>query len=363
MWEAAEVAAHQQAGLLCGITDVNRLGQSRPTMCQHDLERSRGSGAPSAGTPSRSTVTTSTRSSRARGGARDDGPADDDCRAHVQGEGSLVRRGQAELARQAAQEGRGRSAHAELEAQYVPAPPTRSRRLARSRSRRARRPSPDAEADCRAPAYKLATWWRRAKRTAPRLSGRRRRPRVVVLDADVKQLDVQREVREGVAGSVLPELHRRAGDGRRGDGARGTRRVPFPSTFACFLTRAYNFIRMAASHLNVKLAGSHAGVSIGEDGPSQMALEDLAMMRAAAEHDGAVPVRRGERGAARRARRVPRRARLHPDEPPEDAGHLRTRTRRSPSAGRRSSARARATAPPSSAPASPVFEALKAYDD
>ena len=47
------------------------------------------------------------------------------------------------------------------------------------------------------------------------------------------------------------------------------------------LSRAADFIRMAAiSHLNIKLAGSHAGVSIGEDGPSQMALEDLAMMRA-----------------------------------------------------------------------------------
>src|SRR5581483_4985269 len=56
---------------------------------------------------------------------------------------------------------------------------------------------------------------------------------------------------------------------------------PFPSTFACFLTRAADFIRMAAiSNVNVKLAGSHAGVSIGEDGPSQMALEDLAMFRA-----------------------------------------------------------------------------------
>ena len=61
--------------------------------------------------------------------------------------------------------------------------------------------------------------------------------------------------------------------------ARGA--IPFPSTFAAFLTRAYDFIRMAAiSNLNIKMAGSHAGVSIGEDGPSQMALEDLAMMRA-----------------------------------------------------------------------------------
>jgi transketolase len=56
---------------------------------------------------------------------------------------------------------------------------------------------------------------------------------------------------------------------------------PFASTFAAFLTRAYDFIRMAAvSRATIALSGSHAGVSIGEDGPSQMALEDLAMMRA-----------------------------------------------------------------------------------
>jgi transketolase len=56
---------------------------------------------------------------------------------------------------------------------------------------------------------------------------------------------------------------------------------PFASTFAAFLTRAYDFTRMAAvSRATIALSGSHAGVSIGEDGPSQMALEDLAMMRA-----------------------------------------------------------------------------------
>jgi transketolase len=56
---------------------------------------------------------------------------------------------------------------------------------------------------------------------------------------------------------------------------------PFASTFAAFFTRAYDFIRMAAiSRANIALCGSHAGVSIGEDGPSQMALEDLAALRA-----------------------------------------------------------------------------------
>ncbi len=57
--------------------------------------------------------------------------------------------------------------------------------------------------------------------------------------------------------------------------------VPFAATFAAFYTRAYDFIRMSAiSGANVRLCGSYAGVEIGADGPSQMALEDLAMMRA-----------------------------------------------------------------------------------
>jgi transketolase len=56
---------------------------------------------------------------------------------------------------------------------------------------------------------------------------------------------------------------------------------PFASTFAAFLSRAYDFVRMAAiSQADIRLSGSHAGVSIGEDGPSQMALEDLASFRA-----------------------------------------------------------------------------------
>src|SRR5438093_273500 len=111
--------------------------------------------------------------------------------------------------------------------------------------------------------------------------------------------------------------------------------VPFASTFAAFLTRAFDFIRMAAiSRANIRLCGSHAGVSIGEDGPSQMPLEDMAMMRAVhgrgrggagdrwpprgrrgsvgrgrARRRGPRGVRRRGRGAGGRALRAPRRAR------------------------------------------------------
>lgn len=58
-------------------------------------------------------------------------------------------------------------------------------------------------------------------------------------------------------------------------------KIPFASTFAAFFTRAADQIRMlGVSQQNVKLVGSHAGTSIGEDGPSQMALQDFAMFRA-----------------------------------------------------------------------------------
>ena len=56
--------------------------------------------------------------------------------------------------------------------------------------------------------------------------------------------------------------------------------IPFMATFAAFLTRAHDQVRMAAySFSNIKVCGSHVGVSIGEDGPSQMGLEDLALFR------------------------------------------------------------------------------------
>src|SRR5262249_13039814 len=63
--------------------------------------------------------------------------------------------------------------------------------------------------------------------------------------------------------------------------------TPFASTFAAFLTRAHDFVRMAAiGRANLNLTGSHAGVAIGQDGPSQMGLEDLGVFRAV--YDSAV---------------------------------------------------------------------------
>jgi transketolase len=105
--------------------------------------------------------------------------------------------------------------------------------------------------------------------------------RVVALDADVKNstfsdrfeaVAPDRFYQNFIAEQVMVGA-------AMGLAARGA--IPFPSTFACFLSRAADFVRMSAiSNVGIKLTGSHAGVSIGEDGPSQMALEDLAMYRA-----------------------------------------------------------------------------------
>jgi transketolase len=106
-------------------------------------------------------------------------------------------------------------------------------------------------------------------------------PRIVALDADVKNSTFSEKFE-----AVHPDRFYQFFIAEQvmigaamGLAARGA--IPFPSTFAAFLTRAADFIRMGAiSGVNVKLAGSHAGVSIGEDGPSQMALEDFALATA-----------------------------------------------------------------------------------
>ena len=109
-------------------------------------------------------------------------------------------------------------------------------------------------------------------------------PRIVVVDGDVKNStyteDAEKVAPERFLESYIAEQNMVGM--AMGLAARG--RIPFAATFACFLTRAYDFIRMATiSKLNIKLIGTHAGISIGEDGPSQMGLEDLAMMSAEPE--------------------------------------------------------------------------------
>ncbi len=106
-------------------------------------------------------------------------------------------------------------------------------------------------------------------------------PEVVVLDGEVSNSTYAEEFAKAYPDRFFEQYIAEQQLVAAAVGMSVRHRIPFASTFAAFFTRAYDFIRMAAiSRANVRLVGSHAGVSIGEDGPSQMALEDLAMMRA-----------------------------------------------------------------------------------
>lgn len=281
VWEAAASGAFFGLDNLCAITDVNRLGQSRATQYGHDLDqlavRWRAFGWHAIVVDGHDLVA-----------LRD---AFDEARA-TSGKPTMI------LAKTF--KGRGVSfiedkdgwhgkplkageetsrAIAELEKQLVDDKGSSFRIPAPSRPPAA---APAARPQVAAPTYAMGDLvaTREAFGTGITALGAVD-PRVVALDADVKnstfsdrfekafpdrfyQFFIAEQVMVGAA---------------MGLAARGA--IPFPSTFACFLSRAADFIRMAGiSGVGIKLAGSHAGVSIGEDGPSQMALEDLAMMRA-----------------------------------------------------------------------------------
>jgi transketolase len=144
-----------------------------------------------------------------------------------------------------------------------------------------RRPPSVASQPAAAPRYDLGTSvaTRKAYGTAlTRLEGQF--PLLVSLDAEVSNSTMAelfgKRVPERFFEMFITEQNMvevALGLSRRG-------KIPFVSTFAAFLTRAFDQIRMSQySQANIKFVGSHAGVSIGEDGPSQMALEDIAMFR------------------------------------------------------------------------------------
>jgi len=106
-------------------------------------------------------------------------------------------------------------------------------------------------------------------------------PRVVALDGDMKNSTFSQRIKEVDPGRYIECFICEQNMVGVGIGAAcRDRTVAFVSTFACFLTRAFDNLRMGViSQTNINVVGSHCGVSIGEDGPSQMALEDLSMFR------------------------------------------------------------------------------------
>ncbi|HKO03975.1 MAG TPA: transketolase [Candidatus Acidoferrales bacterium] len=106
-------------------------------------------------------------------------------------------------------------------------------------------------------------------------------PRIVAVDADVKNSTFAETLQKAFPDRLFQGYIAEQNMVSVGVGLAARGYTPFVATFACFLSRAYDQVRMAAiSRSHIKLCGSHCGVSIGEDGPSQMGLEDLAMFRA-----------------------------------------------------------------------------------
>ncbi|MCL5436901.1 MAG: transketolase [Candidatus Dependentiae bacterium] len=105
--------------------------------------------------------------------------------------------------------------------------------------------------------------------------------RVVCLDGDVKNSTYTEFFAERFPNRFIPCFIAEQNMASVAVGLAARGKIPFAATFAAFLSRAHDQIRMAAiGHAPLRLVGSHAGVSIGPDGPSQMGLEDMAMMRA-----------------------------------------------------------------------------------
>jgi transketolase len=105
-------------------------------------------------------------------------------------------------------------------------------------------------------------------------------PRILALDGDTKNSTYSEKLLKAHPEQFLEMFIAEQNMVGVAMGLASRGKIPFVSTFAAFLTRAYDQIRMAGvSRSNVKFCGSHAGVSIGEDGPSQMGLEDLAIFR------------------------------------------------------------------------------------
>ena len=281
VWEAAEVASFHKVDSLCAIVDVNRLGQSQPTMLQHEMEiyRQRWSSfgwnalvvdghdladllnafAEAKQTAGRPTVILA-RTFKGRGVSF----LEDKENWH----GKPLKPGQ-----------ETDQALAELRAQMqanagpapTPPPPARSQ---------AGFPPPQPMPGPRF-SQPLAT--REAFGQALAALGQAD-ARIAAVDGDVKNSTYTQDFEKVEKPRFVEGYIAEQNMAGMAMGLAAAGQIPYVSTFACFLTRAADFIRLAGlAQSNVKFVGTHAGVSIGEDGGSQMGLEDLALFRALPE--------------------------------------------------------------------------------
>ncbi|HMH52749.1 MAG TPA: transketolase [Candidatus Acidoferrum sp.] len=283
VWEAAQMAAHERLDHLVAIVDVNRLGQSGPTMVGWDVaayqRRFAAFGWRVIVVDGHDMVQVVVGLERARRTRQ--APTAVIART-VKGRGiEGIEDAEGWHGRPLPKE-RAEHAIAALEARLHHAPAPAVTRPVRRRAERARSEHAEEQAaPPRALGAEVAT--REAYGDALVRVGAVD-PRVLALDGDVKNSTYAERFKAAypdrfVEGYIAEQNMVGAATGLA---ARG--HVPFVSTFACFFTRAADQIRMAGiSGSNVKFCGSHAGVSIGEDGASQMGLEDLALFRAVPE--------------------------------------------------------------------------------
>jgi transketolase len=276
IWEALDKAAYYKLANLIAIFDINRLGQRGPTEHEWDTETYR-----------RRVTAFGARALVIDG---HDLAAID--RALAQAGDLSGQQPTVILARTL--KGKGFSEVEDKEGWHGrPLPPEMAERavieLGGERNLLVRGPGPAAVADrppatdaeVKLPAYDLGQKVATRKAYGDALAALGVRPDVVAMDGEVSNSTFADEF-----AAKYPERYfemfiaeQQLVAAAVGFSVRGFR--PFASTFAAFFTRAYDFIRMAAiSQANIRLSGSHAGVEIGADGPSQMALEDLAMLRA-----------------------------------------------------------------------------------
>jgi transketolase len=273
VWEAAEAAAFHETGNLTAILDLNRLGQRGPTMhgWQADVFRNR------AEAYGWTAIEIDGHDVRAIDRAYRDAVADDRPTLII----ARTTKGHGVSFLSDHEGWHGKAVPADQEEQAIaelggvrdlvvtPPSPPEFRPLEVDTLRAAPAPTYDTPVATRKVFGDALAW----------LAGHR--PDLVVLDGEVGNSTYTEEF-EKVAPERFLQMYiaEQCMLGAQ-TGLQALGKTAFAATFAAFLTRAYDQIRMGAiSRANLRISGSHAGVSIGEDGPSQMALEDLAMFRA-----------------------------------------------------------------------------------
>jgi transketolase len=271
VWEAMEIASHYRVRNLAAILDMNRLGQRGPTMLQWDADayaaRAESFGWRVLGVDGHDVAEID----GAYGEAEDGADPTFIVARTEKGHGVSFLADEGGWHGKALDEEQARKAIEELggERSIVVTPPKPSL-VDRPEPRDAMVSTPTYDGD-------VAT----RKAFGETLAAMAARPDVVVLDGEVSNSTHTEDFQKAAPDRFFEMFIGEQNMLGAAVGLQALRKKPFAATFGAFLTRAYDFIRMAAvSRADLKLCGSHAGVSIGEDGPSQMALEDLAMMRA-----------------------------------------------------------------------------------